>query len=76
MPDLKEGPGVTSSAITFFPAQVAAKRMEKKIMDQLDESNASKQLRSTAFEMALFGTGVMKGPFATDKESPNWDEDG
>ena len=26
--------------------------------------------------MALFGTGVMKGPFATDKEYPNWDEDG
>ena len=76
MPDLKEGPGVTPSAITFFPAQVAAKKMEKKIMDQLDESNASKQLRSTAFEMALFGTGVMKGPFAVDKEYPNWDEDG
>ena len=36
MPDLKEGPGVTPSAITFFPAQVAAKRMEKKMMDQLD----------------------------------------
>ena len=76
MPDLKEGPGVTPSAITFFPAQVAAKRMEKKIMDQLDESNASKQLRSTAFEMALFGTGVMKGPFAVDKEYPNWDDSG
>ena len=24
--------------------------------------------------MALFGTGVMKGPFAIDKEYPNWDE--
>ena len=23
--------------------------------------------------MALFGTGVMKGPFAIDKEYPNWD---
>jgi len=26
--------------------------------------------------MALFGTGVMKGPFAFDKEYPNWDEEG
>jgi hypothetical protein len=26
--------------------------------------------------MALFGTGVMKGPFAVDKEYPNWGEDG
>ena len=29
-----------------------------------------------AFEMALLGTGVMKGPFAVDKEYPNWDDDG
>ena len=73
---LKEGPGLTPTAITFSPAQIAAKKMEKKIHDQLDESNASKQLRSTAFEMALFGTGIMKGPFAIDKEYANWDEDG
>ena len=26
--------------------------------------------------MSLFGTGVMKGPFAVDKEYPNWNEDG
>ena len=50
--------------------------MEKKIHDQLQESNANKHLRSTAFEMALFGTGVMKGPFAIDKEYPNWDDEG
>jgi hypothetical protein len=55
---------------------VAAKKMEKKIKDQLDESKASKQLRSTAFEMSLFGTGIMKGPFAVDKEYPNWEESG
>jgi hypothetical protein len=55
---------------------VAAKTMQKQIHDQLTESNASKHLRSTAFEMALFGTGVMKGPFAVDKEYPNWDEEG
>ena len=55
---------------------VAAKSMEKKIHDQLQESGANKHLRSTAFEMALFGTGVMKGPFAVDKEYPNWNEQG
>ena len=55
---------------------VAAKKMQKKIMDQLDESNANKQLRSAAFEMALFGTGIMKGPFAVDKEYANWDSEG
>ena len=45
-------------------------------MDQLDESNSSQQLRSTAFEMSVFGTCIMKGPFAIEKEYCNWDEDG
>ncbi len=71
-----EGDGSTPTSVTFHPAMVAAKKMEKKIHDQLNESGASKHLRSMAFEMALLGTGVMKGPFATDKEYPNWDENG
>ena len=73
---LKSGQGVTPSSMTFYPALLAAKKMQKKIMDQLEEAHASKKLRSTAFEMALFGTGIMKGPFAFDKEYPNWDEEG
>ena len=55
---------------------IAAKKMQKKIHDQLEESGANKNLRSSSFEMALFGTGIMKGPFAKDKEYPNWDDDG
>jgi len=73
---LKEGEGSTPTQITFHPAMVAAKKMEKKIHDQLEESNARKELRTTAFECALFGTGIMKGPFAVDKEYPNWSEEG
>ena len=73
---LKEGPGQTPTAVDFSPAMVAAKKMQKKIHDQLEESGATKNLRSSAFEMALFGTGIMKGPFATDKEYPNWNESG
>ncbi len=64
------------TSVNFHPAMVAAKKMEKKIHDQLDESNAKKQLRAAAFEAALFGTGIMKGPFAVDKEYPNWDKEG
>ena len=73
---LKEGPATVPSAVEFSPAMVAAKKMQKKIHDQLEESGANKNLRSSAFELALFGTGIMKGPFATDKEYPNWDENG
>ena len=71
-----EGDGTTPTTVSFHPAMVAAKKMEKKIHDQLNESGASKHLRSMAFEMALLGTGVMKGPFAVDKEYPSWGEDG
>ena len=73
---LKEGEGLTPSAITYHPAMVAAKKMEKKIMDQLEESGASKHLRSASFECSLFGTGIIKGPFAVNKEYANWDDDG
>ena len=73
---LKEGTGKTPTAIEFNPAMVAAKKMQKKIHDQLEESGANKNLRSSAFEMALFGTGIMKGPFAVDKEYPNWNDEG
>ena len=73
---LIEGDGTTPTSVTFHPAMIAAKKMEKKIHDQLNESGASKHLRSMAFEMALLGTGVMKGPFASDKEYPNWNEEG
>ena len=73
---LAEGTSGTPESVNFFPAMEAAKKMEKKIHDQLEESNASKQLRTAAFECALFGTGVMKGPFAIDKEYANWDEEG
>ena len=74
--NVKEGPGVTPASITINPAKVAAKKMEKLIHDQLQESGANKHLRSTAFEMSLFGTGIMKGPFAVDKEYPNWTQEG
>lgn len=63
-------------SMVFEPAKVAAQRMEKLMHDQLDESEAPKHLRSVAFETCLFGTGVMKGPFAQAKEYPRWDEDG
>ncbi len=63
-------------SLVFEPAKVAAQRMEKLMHDQLDESEAPKHLRSVAFETCLFGTGVMKGPFAQSKEYPRWNIDG
>ncbi len=73
---VQSGIGQTPTSLTFEPAKDAAKKMEKTIHDQLEEAHASKSLRTTVFEMALFGTGAFKGPFAIDKEYPRWTEDG
>ena len=73
---LKEGEGTTAQSVTFHPAHIAAKKMEKKIHDQLDEANVSKELRLFAFDMALYGTGIMEGPYAVHKEYPNWSDEG
>jgi len=71
---VKPGAGGTPTSVTFEPAKMAAKKMEKKIHDQLEESDAAKHLRHMAFEMALFGTGIIKGPFAITKEYPAWEK--
>ena len=76
MDKLKSGTANTPSSPQFHPAEAAAKKMEKQIHDQLEESHAKKHLRAAAFETALFGTGIMKGPFAVDKEYANWDDEG
>ena len=73
---LRQGPGKTPTALTFEPAKEASRKMERTIHDQLEESQANKHLRSVAFEMSLFGTGILKGPFALQKEYPNWDDGG
>jgi hypothetical protein len=69
---LQTGNVPTPTTVAWEPVKIAAKKMEKKIYDQLEESEASKHLRYKAFEMSLFGTGIIKGPFAIDKEYPRW----
>ena len=73
---IKAGPGNTMTAAIYEPAKEAARRMEKKIHDQIAESDGNKHLRFVAFEQCLFGTGIIKGPFAQDIEYPRWDSDG
>lgn len=74
--ELELGAGRGEGSITFEPAKRAAQKMEIMMHDQLEETQAPKHLRSMAFEACLFGTGIMKGPFAQDKEYPRWDEEG
>ena len=54
------------------PAKEAALEMEKTIKDQLTESKASRELRKAIFEAALYGTGIIKGPFTKEEVTPTW----
>ena len=59
------------------PAQKAARRMEKLIHDQIEESNGASEIRNALFEASLFGTGIVKGPFNFNKTLNRWtDEEG
>lgn len=73
--ELKEEPGKSEQSVTYEPAKMAARKMDKKIQDQLEEADAETHLRYCAFEMCLFGSGVMKGPFASVREYPYWNKD-
>ena len=67
-PDLKKMPQIE-------PAKESAENMKKLILDQLEENNATKEIRHTLFEMALLGTGVLKGPFTFEKDMHRWTKD-
>lgn len=73
---LRMGVGKTPTAQTWEPNVLAARNMDKLIQDQLEENDSSKSLRSTVFEMCLFGTGIYKGPSLKNKEYPRWEKDG
>lgn len=74
--ELQSGTGTSPAAIVFEPAKDAARKMEKQIHDQLDETDASQHLRNSVHELALFGSMVMKGPLALKKEYAKWSADG
>ena len=56
------------------PASKLARRMEKLIHDEIDESNGSQELRSAVFEAVLLGTGIIKGPFTFNKTLHKWNK--
>ena len=71
-PMLVDGASPNPQAIELSPAQRAARRMEKLIHDQIDESNGSSELRNALLEAALLGTGIIKGPFNFNKKLHKW----
>jgi hypothetical protein len=75
---LVEGYSPNPQALEVSPAQKAARRMEKLIHDQIDESKGSSEIRNALLEASLLGTGIIKGPFNFNKKLNKWEvgEDG
>ena len=57
------------------PAKEAARNMQILIHDQIEESGGSSELRNALLESALFGTGIVKGPFNYNKTLSRWTKD-
>ena len=55
---LVEGYSPDPAKLDMNPAQKAARRMEKLIHDQIEESNGSSEIRNALLESALLGTGI------------------
>jgi len=73
--DLTPGPSTNPQVPEVQPAKDASRQMQKLIHDQIEESNGSSELRNALFEAALFGTGVVKGPFNYNKLLNRWTTD-
>lgn len=75
---LQPGPAKTPEQVQVNPAMIAARRMQKLIHDQIEESNGLNELRNALFEAALLGHGIIKGPFNYNKVTHKWtiDENG
>ena len=71
---LKENLVPIAQALELNPAQKSARRMEKLIHDQIEESNGASEIRNALFESALFGTGIIKGPFNFNKTLHRWED--
>ena len=69
---LKEGTSPSPQIPEISPAQKAARRMEKLVHDQIEESNGSAEIRNALLESALLGTGIVKGPFNFNKRLNQW----
>ena len=73
-PQLVEGTSPLPQVLEISPAQKAARRMEKLIHDQIEESSGSSEIRNALLEGALLGTGIIKGPFNFNKRLNKWED--
>ncbi len=68
------GTAVGEAVVTLSPADIAAHKMNLTLQDQLLETDAKSHVSSLAFEMAVFGTGALEGPFTTRSVYHKWEK--
>lgn len=73
---VQPGPPISPTAVEVDPALLSAKKMQKKIQDQLRQSNGDKHLRHASFECVNLGTGCIKGPIAVHDVITSLDDSG
>ena len=57
------------------PAEMAARNMEKTILDQITETDGHIHLNKCLVELAMLGQCVLKGPFTVEKTLHDWEID-
>lgn len=73
---VKEGPSPDKNNLPQFnPAEESAYKMNKVIQDQLQEGHAKFVLEAAAYEMVMYGTGIIKGPFTDIDIIHDWQQD-
>jgi hypothetical protein len=73
--EFTEGTSPDPQVLERSPAKEAARNMQTLIHDQIEESGGSSELRNALLEAALFGTGIVKGPFNYNKTLSRWTVD-
>lgn len=72
----EKGPATKKGDIAIDPAKESAKGMERRIKDQMVEADGASNLKKALLECVMLGTGIIKGPFYTEKEYPRWNDQG
>jgi hypothetical protein len=72
---VKRGPSPDpNTAPVLTPADEAAYKMEKTILDQLEEGAFQREMRRSIWQTVVIGSGVLKGPLTYSQVNPRWEK--
>lgn len=74
--EIQSGASLLPGTVNVRPADIKARKMDKKIRDQITECGGEREIRRLVLEMCMLGTGILKGPYVQRKERPKWDDQG